>query len=313
MCTAITFGKQNQFFGRNLDLPYHYEESVCIMPRRFPLLYRHLHTDCDHYAMIGMATVKDGYPLYYDGTNEHGLCIAALQFRGNAYLPTAFCGEAVAQFELIPYLLSRCKNIQEARALLDAVTVADIPFDSDMPSAALHYILCDRDTCIVVEPMKDGVHIEENALGVLTNNPPFPLQLHYLSHFLNLTTEIPENRFSEKIGLTHDSHGMGAIGLPGDCSSQSRFVRAAFCKLNAREKDSAEKNLRQCFHILGAVSQIEGCVRTEHGDERTQYTGIVDTHSKSYTYTTYDCGAAKSVFMKDHDLDGEILSLYPLF
>lgn len=313
MCTAITFGDRNRFFGRNLDLSYHYEEAVCIMPRSYPLKYRRLPSDHGHYAMLGMATVKDGYPLYYDGVNEHGLCIAALQFRNNAYLPQAADGEMVAQFELIPYLLTRCQSVREVRAALRAVRIADIPFDEGMPTAALHYMVADRAECIVIEPMKGGLHIEENPLGVLTNNPPFPMQMHRLSSYLNLTAEMPSNRFSEEIELTPDSHGMGAIGLPGDFSSGSRFVRAAFCKLNAREKADASYNLRQCFHILASVAPIEGCVRTKDGDFRTQYTSVIDTEAQSYTYTTYDCGEEITHALSAYDLDSTALTVYPIF
>ena len=81
MCTAISYqGKSSHYFGRNLDLSYSYQEQVVITPRNFPFSFRNGTQLQHHFAMIGMATVSDGYPLYYEATNEHGLSMAGLNF-----------------------------------------------------------------------------------------------------------------------------------------------------------------------------------------------------------------------------------------
>ena len=84
MCTAATYLTDHFFFGRNLDYERGFGERVTVTPRSFPLPMRHLNEVTRHYAMIGMASVQAGYPLYYDAVNEKGLCIAGLNFVSSA-------------------------------------------------------------------------------------------------------------------------------------------------------------------------------------------------------------------------------------
>ena len=119
MCTAVSLNGENFIFGRTLDYDFLYPCQVVITPKNFPLRYRFLKEQESHYAMIGMAYVCDGYPLYFDGMNSKGLCIAGLNFVGNAvYGRYKENCRNFAQFELVPFVLSRCKSVREARALL---------------------------------------------------------------------------------------------------------------------------------------------------------------------------------------------------
>ena len=73
MCTAIVYSAGgDHYFGRNLDLEYSYDETVTITPRNHPICFRRAKTLHQHYALIGMAYVTDGYPLYYEAINEIG-------------------------------------------------------------------------------------------------------------------------------------------------------------------------------------------------------------------------------------------------
>ena len=119
MCTAVSMTAGDHYFGRNLDLEYAYQEAVAVMPRRFPLALRRMPALSTHLAMIGVATVADGYPLYYDAANETGLSIAALNFPGYAhYAPPSDHLDNIAPWELIPWLLAQCSCVSQARALL---------------------------------------------------------------------------------------------------------------------------------------------------------------------------------------------------
>ena len=105
----------------------------------------------------------------------------------------------------------------------------------------------DKDEAVVIESMADGLHVYDDPAGVLTNNPPFPQQLFNLNNYMALSPRQPENRFSGALGLHCYSRGMGALGLPGDLSSASRFVRAAFTRLHslrARGLYEAERRLQ---------------------------------------------------------------------
>ena len=85
MCTAIGCNFESFYFGRTLDLDCSYGENVVLTPRNFPLSFRDAGLSARHYAILGMATVKDNFPLYYDAVNEKGLCMAGLRFADNAY------------------------------------------------------------------------------------------------------------------------------------------------------------------------------------------------------------------------------------
>ena len=84
MCTAAVYKTKDFYFGRTLDYEFSYGDEVTVTPRNYPFHFRNMGDMESHYAMIGMATVADGYPLYYEATNEAGLSMAGLNFPGNA-------------------------------------------------------------------------------------------------------------------------------------------------------------------------------------------------------------------------------------
>jgi len=316
MCTAAAYQTKDFYFGRTLDHDCSYGEEVVITPRGYSFSFRHAGGMDSHYAMIGTACVAEGYPLYYDAANEKGLSIAGLHFVGNACYKRASSegkGEDVAQFELIPFLLGQCASVGEARALLSRVRVTDTPFRGDMPPAGLHWLLADRREAVVVEPLRDGLRVYDNPVGILTNNPPFEQQLFRLNAYMSLSAGPPENRFARGLSLTAYSRGMGALGLPGDLSSGSRFVRAAFVKLNSVSGDSEEESVSQFFHILGAVEQQRGCCRLEGGGyEVTLYTSCCNASRGIYYYTTYGNRQITAVDMRRENLSARALIRYPM-
>ena len=313
MCTAITFRTKDHYFGRNLDFEHGYGETVVVTPRNYPFTFRKAKTMDSHYAMIGMAVVDKGYPLYFDGTNETGLSMAGLYFPGNAvYLSEKPGMDNITPFEFIPWILGSCKNLSQVRDKLKNTNIVDIPYSAQFPLSPLHWIIADRDASIVVEPMADGIKVFENPVGVLTNNPPFDFHLHNLTGYLNLTREEPTNRFAPNFQLTPYSRGMGAIGLPGDLSSPSRFVRAAFVKLNSVCKDTDSASICQFFHILGSVAQQEGCARVGDAFEKTIYTSCCNTDRGIYYYTTYDNSQITGISMHNTDLSLNQVRVFPL-
>lgn len=313
MCTAVSYMAGNHYFGRNLDLEHSYIEAVTITPRNYPFHFRHMPPICSHHAMIGMAAVIEDYPLYYDATNEHGLSMAGLNFPGNAvYLPSKKAYDNITPFEFIPWILSQCKTTSEAREKIKNLNLVAIPFNEDLPLSPLHWIICDKRESIVAEPTKEGIVVYDDPVGVLTNNPPFDYHMHNLCNYLNLTAEEPDNRFSDKTTLKPYSRGMGGIGLPGDLSSASRFVRASFTKLNAVSDGTDMHDVSQFFHILGSVAQQRGCVKIGDSYERTIYTSCCNTDNGIYHYTTYENSQITAIHLFHEDLDASILRVYPL-
>ena len=314
MCTAITYQPRELYMGRSLDYEASYGEEIVMLPRRFPLRFRHGGGSEQGYAILGTAHVADGYPLYYDAVNEKGLGIAGLNFVGNARYAAPQDGrQNVAQFEFIPWLLRQCATLAEARQLLQAVNLTGTPFSPHFPAAQLHWLLADTTGALTLEPTAAGLQIYENPVGVLTNNPPFPQQLFALNNYMHLSPRQPENTFAPDVPLQAYSRGMGALGLPGDLSSMSRFVRVAYTKLNAVCRDTEAENVSQFFHILGAVEQQRGCCEVEPGAyEYTIYTSCCNAARGVYYYTTYDNHQITAVDLHRAELDGETLSTWPL-
>lgn len=312
MCTAITLKTADFYFGRNLDLEYHYNEAVTVTPRNYSFNFRNGKTLANHFAIIGMATVSDGYPLYYEATNEKGLSLAGLNFPDNAVCyPESDSKENIAPFELIPYILGTCSTVDEALAKIENMNLWNIPFSKNFPLSPLHWILADKNRCVTLEPMKDGLKIYDNTVGVLTNNPPFDYHMHNLTNYINLTTEQPKDRFGAN--LKPYSLGMGAIGLPGDLSSSSRFVRAAFTKINSVSGDSEDESVSRFFHILTSVEQIKGLNRVREGEfEYTVYSSCCNTDKGIYYYITYNNRQITAVDMNKEDLNGDKIISFPL-
>lgn len=314
MCTAATYKTKNFYFGRTLDYEFSYGDEITVTPRNYAFDFRHTSACTSHYAIIGMAHIVGNYPLYYDAINEKGLGMAGLNFVGNAVYAKPVSGkENIAQFEFIPYILGKCANINEAKSLLASINLTDTPFSEKLPTAQLHWIIAEENGCITVESMADGLHIYDNPVGVLTNNPPFETQMFLLNNYMSLSAKQPQNTFANGLTLNSYSRGMGAIGLPGDLSSASRFARVAFTKMNSISADSENESVSQFFHILGSVDQQRGCCEVSEGKyEITIYTSCCNTTKGIYYYTTYNNHQISAVDMRKENLDSTELMRYPL-
>ena len=314
MCTAVSFLRGDHYFGRSLDLEYSYDETVTVTPRNYPFRFRAGMELENHYALIGVAHVEGGYPLYYDATNEKGLSMAALNFPVSTDYKQPVSGkDNIAPFEFTPWVLGRCANLSEARRLIERVNLTEESFSEKFPLTPLHWMVADRTGSLVVECARDGLRIHENPVGVLTNEPPFRVQMWNLCNYLGLSARPAVNRFAPEVDLRAISRGMGALGLPGDLSSQSRFVRAAFVRCNSVCGESEGERVSQFFHILGSVVQQRGCVRLEEGGlEHTVYSSCCNTDPGVYYYRTYGGSHTHAVDLGREDPDGCELSVYPM-
>ncbi len=314
MCTTISFAAKDHYFGRNLDLDFHYDEKVTIMPRKFPISFRCGRALKTHFALIGIATVVNNDPLYYDAVNEYGLAMAGLNFpHFAAYYPAEASQENIAPFELIPWILCQCKSIEEARNLLQNTNIWEHPYSPQFPLTPLHWIIADQHECLVVEPTASGLRICDNPVGVLTNSPTFDYHLNNLANFMNLSPQKAENSFAANLKLIPYSNGMGAIGLPGDLSSSSRFVRAAFVKCNSVCDGNELSAVSQFFHILGSVEQQNGCCVTETGLEKTIYSNCYNTTKGICYFATYENREIFAVDLHRENLNCDQLIAYPMY
>lgn len=314
MCTAATYRTDDFYMGRTLDYEFSYGEEITVMPRNFPLSFRHGGGTDRHYAIIGMAHVADGYPMYYDAVNEKGLGMTGLNFAASARYSEPEDGKQnVAQFEFIPWMLSQFASLEQARSAIEKINLVGTTYDSRYPAAKMHWIIADKSGAITVEPTEGGLKIYDNAPGVLTNEPPFDMQLFNLNNYMRLSPKQPENSFSDAIDLGTYSRGMGGLGLPGDLSSMSRFVRAAFTKLNSLSGSGEAESVGQFFHILGSVEQVRGCCEVAQDKyEITIYTSCFNADKGVYYYTTYNNRRITAVDMHRENLDSDSLARYPM-
>lgn len=306
MCTAISL---NNFFGRNLDNEFSFRESAAVTPRNYILNFRLEKPISNHLAFIGTAYVKDGYALYYDGTNEKGLSVAGLSFYEAEYSQNESEGKYnVSPFEFIPFILSQCEDVQTARALIEKTNLIAINYSEELPLTPLHFIVSDSNSSIVAEPINGEISIYDNPFGVLTNSPEFPVHSFNLSLYTTLSNETREQTFPKEKTFTPYSKGLGALGLPGDFSSLSRFVKAVFLKSFSSEE---ECSLAHFFRLLESVSMPLGAVKSEKGFEKTIYACCCNTKKGVYYYKTYNNSRITAIDMHSEDLEGDSVIFYP--
>ena len=311
MCTAASFKNKNTYFGRTLDYEFSYGEKVTITPRNYPFEFRHLGLNNNHYAIIGMAHIHNDYPMYYDAMNEYGLGMAGLNFVGNAKYNEVIEGkENVAQFEFISFILSTCKNVLEAKNKIKEINLVKTPYNEYYPAAKLHWILRDTNDCIVVEAMEDGLHIYDNKTGALTNNPPFNYQLENLKNYVSLNNDEPNKSFS--FNEAFYSRGMGSVGLPGDLTSQGRFVRVVYTAHFSVASPDENSSVNQFFHILESVWQTRGLCKINDKYEITIYASCMNLNEGIYYYKTYDNPQISAVYLKNENLNSSKLISYAL-
>lgn len=287
MCTSIAVNNGKYLFGRNMDIDYSFGERVVNTPRSFPLHFRMTDSAEKHYAFTGTAAVVENYPLYAEAMNENGLYIAALKFPENAhYNKSAAEGKInLAPYEIIPFILAKCRNICEAEAMLHETEIIALPFTGNLPLSPLHWHLADRSGSLTLEKTAEGMKIYKNPANVLTNNPPFPFHLQNRAHYQNLSPENPSASEGAMLGL-------GTVGLSGGFSPSARFERADFLLKNTPESAAT---ISHFFHILDNVAIPKGAVITPDGKYHfTSYSCCFDADELIFHYRTYENPAPKS-------------------
>lgn len=315
MCTSIIYTAGDSYFGRNLDLEISFGEEVVVTPRDYEFKFRKMKSLSHHYAITGMATVQDDYPLYFDGANEEGLGMAGLNFDGPChYFPEDSEKDNVTPFEFIPYVLGQCKNVSEAKEMIKNLNLVNINFSEKFPLSPLHWLIADKSgDSIVVESTKKGLNVYDNPVGVLTNNPEFPQQLNNLSNYQSVSPAQPTNTIAPGAKLELYSRGLGTHMLPGGMDSESRFVKETFTKMHAPKGKDELENITNYFHLLHAVEQQKGLDEVAPNTfEYTIYSDGVDLTTGTFYYTTYENNQINAVKLDQSKLDSSELLTCPL-
>lgn len=318
MCTGLSI-KSNEghnFFGRNMDLAYNFNQSVLIVPRNYKNENKVTgeNLPCS-YAIIGMGTVIDNHLAMADGMNEKGLGCAGLNFEGYAYFEEKPVEgkNNIAPYDFIYWVLANYETVDEVKNAIKDIELVSIPINENTPVAMLHWMVCDKSgKSIVVERTKEGITVYDNPVGVMTNNPKFDWHLTNLNEYLYITPNHPkETKWSDK-KLGALGVGAGTLGIPGDFCSASRFIRIAYIRANMPELKDDEASVTQFFNMLDYVKMVKGGVITQDGlEDLTTYTACMDQQNGIYYYRNYYNNRINAVDMHKEDLDGNEIKKFP--
>lgn len=321
MCTALTVTTAHNdiLFGRTMDFSHPLKPSIIHIPKGYRwnnLLDTHVITA--KYDIMGIG--QNINPITFaDGVNEKGFAIAALYFPGFAHFDKNNEIDAkqptFAATEIVKLMLNLCADVEQASKLFKRIRIVGVKDAITNTIAPLHWIMTDKSgRCKVVEKTIDGLHICNDAIGVLSNSPNFNWHNENLRNYMNLSPRQTYETNWVDIGLTPFGQGGGTFGLPGDFTPPSRFVRAAFLKTHTLFPADINQAVNTCFHVASNISIPKGVVITERDSyDYTQYTCFIDLNTCDYYYNTYDNIQIKKISMPEKDENNKVITILVTF
>jgi choloylglycine hydrolase len=315
-CTGITIKPRDGsvIFARTLEFAVDLRSDVIVVPRGrafvgaapgdLPGLRW-----TTRYGFVGANAF--GLPVAVDGLNEKGLHVGLFYFPGFATyqkVDATEAGKALAPWELGAFLLGTCADVKEAVTAAEGVRVGAV-VQKDMGFVpGVHYVVTDSGGGgVVLEHVGGQLKVHRNPLGVMSNSPTFDWHMINLSNYVNLSvTNVPKLDLAG-VELQGLGQGSGMLGLPGDFTPPSRFVRAVAFSKSALPVDTAREGVLQAFHILNQFDIPKGAARgTDHGKPAADYTlwtSAADLKNRRYYVRTYENSRIRMVDLKALDLD----------
>lgn len=318
MCTAMVMNtlEGDSYFGRTMDFSYPLEPELYYVPKGYEwnnVLNTH-RIRCQ-YSFMGIG--QDISPIAFaDGVNEMGFGAAVLYFPGYAGYDTPDLQDpsvpSIAAIELTGFLLGLSASVEQAASILRTIRIVGVEDPVTSSIAPLHWLIADQSgACMVVEKTAEGLNLMDNPIGVLSNSPDFQWHMTNLRNYMNVMPYQYQEIQWDSVKLTPFGQGAGAMGLPGDFTPPSRFVRTAYAKSHAAAPSGREDAVVTCLHIMEGVSIPRGNVVTMRGtDDYTQYTAFSSLSTGEYYFKTYNNSGITAVKMPDsHNGAQEIVSL----
>ena len=241
-----------------------------------------------------------------EGINEAGLSAGLFYFPGyGQYVDYDSTRKAstISDFQLVSWILGSCRNVDEVKKAVPEVSVVSI----DPRSSTVHWRFADAEgRQIVLEIINGKPVFYENKLGVLTNSPGFDWQMTNLNNYVNLRSGSAPAQSLGDVSLAPFGAGSGTLGLPGDVTPPSRFIRAAFYQASAPQRESARETVVQCFHIMNnfdipvGIEFAEGQVPVDF-PSATQWTTATDVTNRAIYYRTMYNSAIRCIDLKTID------------
>ena len=266
------------------------------------------------YASVGMNGA--GLPILFDGINEKGLAAGMFYFPGSAgYMPytDADAGKTIAQWEVVSWVLDSFADVAEVKANIGNIVVPSVVFSGWGFAPEAHYIVHDASgNSIVIEYLGGKLNVYDNPLGVITNSPTFDWHMTNLRNYLNFSmTNAPPVKLGS-VTLQPTGQGSGMLGLPGDFTPPSRFVRAVAFSQSVFPSKTGYDAVLEAFHVLNQFDIPKGSARDDqkdaHGNIQADYTlwtSASDTKAKRYYFRTYDNSQIRVVDLMTMDLDAK--------
>jgi choloylglycine hydrolase len=319
-CTGIrlTAADGTVVQARTLEFGIEMDSNVIVVPRGF----ERVGTTPDgkpglrwstKYASVGANGV--GLPIMLDGVNEKGLAAGLFYFPGTAgYMryAEADAGKTLAPWELGSWMLENFATVEEVKTALSKVVVPKVVLKAWGFCPGVHYVVTDATgAAIVVEYVGGQLHVYDNPLGVITNNPSFDWHMTNLRNYIKFS---PTNAPPLQLGgvtLSGFGEGTGMLGMPGDFTPPSRFVRAVAYSYSAVPTKTGEEVVLQAFHLLNNFDIPKGSIRSgekdSHGNvmaDQTLWTSVCDLKAKKFYFRTYANSQIRSVDLNAMAVDG---------
>ena len=266
------------------------------------------------YASVGMNGA--GLPVLFDGMNEKGLAAGTFYFPPSAgYMPytAADSGKTIAQWEVGSYILENFANVDEVKANIGNIVVPSVMFSQWGFAPEAHYIVHDASgKSIVIEYIDGKLNVRDNPLGVITNSPSFDWHMTNLRNYVNLSVNSKPPVQLGAVKLVPTGQGTGMLGLPGDFTPPSRFVRAVAFAQSVSQPKTGQNAVLESFHILNQFDIPKGSARDGEKDangniqaDYTLWTSASDLKAKRYYFRTYDNSQIRSVDLMNMSVDGK--------
>lgn len=309
MCTSFTSETldKKHFLARTMDFGFELNANPVICPRHYEWKSDFEEREYSgKYGFVGAGKYLDKY-FFADGVNEHGLSCASLYFPFEAvYNKEAIEGKrAIAPHELPLLILTEYKSIAELEANINDICLVETIVPLLGVVTPLHWIVTDTTgRTVVIEPTDAVLRIKKNPIGVMANSPELEWHLKNLNNYINLTPKQVNNKQVGDQTIYPFGQGTGTLGLPGDFTPPSRFVRAVYFKAAITPAENEEQAVRNCWQVLSTVRIPKGIVMQSNGEyDYTQYVSAMCSESKTYYFSNYDNNRIQQVKLTDEILN----------
>ncbi|MFD1421428.1 choloylglycine hydrolase family protein [Lactiplantibacillus songbeiensis] len=294
MCTSLTYQTTggDQFLARTMDFGFELGGRPVAMPRHHHFSSVTNQTGFDApYSFVGTGRNLDGY-IHVDGVNEYGVSAAALYFAGQAHYAAAPVDGQInlAPHEVLMWILGNVKSTQELGDRLANLTIVEAKAPLLNIVVPLHWIISDKSgATYVLEQQSDGMHYMKNPVGVMTNSPDFGWHLKNLSNYVQLQPEQHANRQYGDLTVNAFGPGTGALGMPGDFTSPSRFVRTVFMREHTEAVATTSAAVNALSHMLNSVEIPKGVkIKADGSVDYTQYRSYMSMSEPAFYMQPYN-------------------------